>query len=228
MVDQLAMNPIPQAIRPGLEASYNYDSFRDRAIDSPSQQKLPDADRYGPQTSAGAIALGRALNYSPQRIEHLVSGYFGWLGIQALNVSDLMARPALSLPARPDRDFSQPENMFGIGDFVKSANAGQGKYLQRFYDQQSRLDQVYATYSDARKVGDIEKAQELASGNEMRQRVVYNSIGRNIERLTLQGKRITNDPNLSPAEKREALSQINLNRNRLAQMADGYGRRPVP
>lgn len=52
-----------------------------------------------------------------------------------------------------------------ICDFVKSANAGQGKYLQRFYDQQNKLDQVYTVYSDARKVGDIEKAQELASGS---------------------------------------------------------------
>lgn len=54
--------------------------------------------------------------------------------------------------------------------------------------------------------------------------MVYNNIGNNIERLTLQGKKIANNPNLSPAEKCEALNQINLNKKRLAQMADERGR----
>ncbi|MDQ2140924.1 LPD38 domain-containing protein [Alcaligenaceae bacterium B3P038] len=99
--DQLQMSPMPQMLKPYLEASFNYDSFRDRNIDTLSQERLPENDRYTSRTSAGAVALGKALGYSPQRIEHLVRGYFGWLGTQALSAADWAVRPALNMPANP-------------------------------------------------------------------------------------------------------------------------------
>lgn len=80
LTEQLSMNPVPQLVKPAMEAAFNYDSFRERNIDSMSQQRLPAGDRFTASTSAGAVALGRTLGLSPQRMEHLVRGYFGWLG----------------------------------------------------------------------------------------------------------------------------------------------------
>ncbi|HCP76806.1 MAG TPA: hypothetical protein DIU11_03480, partial [Pusillimonas sp.] len=99
--DQLAMNPVPQLFKPVMGAFFNYDDFRGVNIDSMGQMRLPAEDRYRASTSAGAVALGQALNMSPQRIEFLVRGYFGWLGSQALNVADLAARPLTDMPSNP-------------------------------------------------------------------------------------------------------------------------------
>jgi len=107
LTEQLAMNPVPQIVKPAMEAAFNYDSFRERDIDTVRQQRLPASDRFTASTSAGAVALGRTLGISPQRLEHLVRGYFGWLGTQALNVSDHLARPLSGLPDNPRRDLNR-------------------------------------------------------------------------------------------------------------------------
>lgn len=101
LTEQLSMNPVPQLVKPAMEAAFNYDSFRERDIDSVGQQRLPAGDRFTASTSAGAVALGRALGVSPQRVEHLARGYFGWLGTQALSVSDYLARPLSGLRRTP-------------------------------------------------------------------------------------------------------------------------------
>ena len=50
------------------------DAFRDTDIDSTSQERLLAGERCRSTASAGAIAAGQTLLYSPQRIEHLVRG----------------------------------------------------------------------------------------------------------------------------------------------------------
>ncbi|WP_421446696.1 LPD38 domain-containing protein, partial [Agrobacterium tumefaciens] len=182
--------PMPQMLKPYLEASFNYDSFRDRNIDTPSQERLPDGDRYTSRSSAGAVALGKALGYSPQRIEHLVRGYFGWLGTQALSAADWAARPALDMPANPSRDMAKIENWFVVGDFLKGADTTSSKYTQRFYDQQREIDQVYAAFTQARKEGDIERARELAGDDKLKLRGLYQSANRRMQEIGQQIKRI--------------------------------------
>ena len=61
LAEQLSMNPVPQLVKPAMEAAFNYDSFRERDIDSVGQQRLPAGDRFTASTSAGAVALGRTL-----------------------------------------------------------------------------------------------------------------------------------------------------------------------
>lgn len=107
--DQLAMNPIPQVARPMLEALFNYDTFRSRPIDSAAQQRLPAPDRYTSSTSAAAVELEGATGMSPNRIDHLVTGYLGWFRVQALNVADVMVRPMTDLPSNPRRDMSKTD-----------------------------------------------------------------------------------------------------------------------
>ena len=62
LAEQLSMNPVPQLVKPAMEAAFNYDSFRERDIDSVGQQRLPAGDRFTASTSAGAVALGRTLD----------------------------------------------------------------------------------------------------------------------------------------------------------------------
>lgn len=199
--DQLSMNPIPQAVRPAMEASFNWNSFQGRPIDSMGQERLPAEDRYTARTSAGAVALGRLTGSSPQKIEHLARGYFGWLGLQALNASDLMARDMLALGANPAHDFGKVDNLAVIGSFIKARDAGSSKYVQRFYDQQREVDMLYAAYAAARQAGDLERARELAGDDRLKLRGLYLAADREMTKVNRRIRQVTNDKRLSAEAK---------------------------
>ncbi|WP_277404306.1 LPD38 domain-containing protein [Achromobacter xylosoxidans] len=221
------MNPVPQLVKPAMEAAFNYDSFRERDIDSVGQQRLPAGDRFTASTSAGAVALGKALGLSPQRLEHLVRGYFGWLGTQALNVSDHLARPLSGLPENPRRDLSRLDNWFVVGDFVKESDPRSSKYIQRFYDEQREVNQAYAAFSQARELGDLERVRELAGDDQMHLRALFKAADSQLRDVNLKIKALER-ASIPADEKRAQLDLLYRARNRLAALADQHARSARP
>lgn len=225
LVNNLEMNPVPQIILPAAEAWYNYDMFRGQAIDSMAMERLMPGDRYNANTSAGAVALGRAMNVSPQKLEHMVNGYFGWLGMQALSVSDLMGRTMMDLPSSTRRDMSQTNNWFIVGDFLKESGGSANKYSERFYNVQRDIEQIYATANHARHVGDMERYQELISQPKMAARGALKFADKQISRINQQVRAVIADRNLSAADKNAQLSQLYERRRQVAKQADEAARR---
>jgi hypothetical protein len=221
---QLAMNPVPQIARPVMESAFNYDLFRMGPIDSMGQQNLAAEDRFTSTTSAGAIAAGRAVGMSPQRMEHMVRGYFGWLGTQALNASDYMLRGAMDLPSNPRRDLSSPNNIFVMGDFLKEAGSTSGKYVTRFYAMQAEIDELYASANFARNTGDGDRAAELMADERMRLRSLYKAGDKQISRLNKQIKAAGNDRKLSAVEKSGRIETLTRLRNSIARRVDESAR----
>lgn len=186
--------------------------------------RLPAQDRHTARTSAGAVALGQVLNTSPQRLEFLMHGYFGRLGTQALNVADLVARPFTDLPANPARDLSRVDNWFIAGDFIKEPDVRSSKYVQRFYDQQREIEQIYAAYTEARKAGDLERALELAQRDEIKLRPLYQSANKQMQAINRRIRTIDSDRTLDAASKSVLRDQLYQQRNRLAAVADERSR----
>lgn len=224
LMDQLSMNPVPQAFKPAMEAAFNYDSFRKSAIDSQGQERLPPAERYTSSTSAAAVAAGQLANISPQRLEHLVRGYFGWLGTQALNAGDYMLRGPMDLPANPRRDASNPDNWMLYGDFVKPLAGGSSKYLERFYEMQHQVDQLYASASEARKVDDLERLQELAGNSTLKLRPIYAAANRRITAINQRMRAVSNDATLGAEEKMALLRELSESRSHVARVVDERAR----
>ncbi len=218
--DQLSMNPIPQAVKPIAEAAANYDMFQGHDIDNMAETKRSAKTRFTPTTSAGAIAVGRTINVSPKRIEHMVRGYFGWLGQQALNVSDLLARDAMDLPSNPRRDLTKVDNMFAIGDFVKDTKGEYSKYVDRLYELQDRVNRVYADLNYARKTGDVEGQAELRDAEELRLRPAVKSGAKQISNLRKRIKAVGNDRTLSAHEKRIQIDDLRQQQNDIARRTD--------
>lgn len=221
---QLAMNPVPQIARPLTEAAFNYDMFRGAPIDSLSQQRLLPEDRFTARTAAPAVAAGQALGVSPQKIEHVLTGYFGWLGIQALNVGDLLSRSALGLPSSPSQDLSKANNLFVIGDFVKEAGSTSSKYVTRFYDMQRDIDAVYASANQARKAGDTDRTAQLLADPRLRMRPMFRNADNQITKINQQIRATTNNPTLSAAEKGKRLENLQAQRNLIAERIDAAAR----
>jgi hypothetical protein len=219
-VDQLSMNPVPQAVKPAMEAFFNYDTFQGRPIDSMGQENLPPADRFTARTSAPAIGVGKAIGMSPQRVEYMLRGYFGWLGVQALNVADLVSRPLTELPSNPNRDIFSVSNWPLAGDFVKSNASMSSKYVDRFYSNQQQTEQLYSAYSAARKAGDVERAKDLAGTDAVRLRTLSNALNRQMTEINQRIRRATSDRSLGATDKRTLLDGLTQQRNRIAEHAD--------
>jgi len=218
--DQLQMNPVPQAVRPLMEVAFNRDTFRGRPIDGMGQERLPAEDRYTARTSAAAVMAGRATNVSPQRIEHLVKGYFGWLGVQALNVADIATRPMTSLPSNPARDMTSVSNWPVAGEFLRDASSVSSKYVERFYTMQQQNEELYAAFSAARAAGDIDRAMKLADTDAVQNRTFHNAAKRQMQEVGRSIRQVTADPSLSVREKNELLTHFQAIRNQIAHQVD--------
>jgi hypothetical protein len=214
------MNPVPQAVRPLMEVAFNRDTFRGRPIDGMGQERLPAEDRYTARTSAAAVMAGRATNVSPQRIEHLVKGYFGWLGVQALNVADIATRPMTSLPSNPTRDMTSVSNWPVAGEFLRDASTVSSKYVERFYTMQQQNEELYAAFSAARAAGDIDRAMKLADTDAVQNRAFHNAAKRQMQEVGRSIRQVTADPSLSVRQKNELLTHFQAIRNQIAHQVD--------
>ncbi len=214
---QLSMNPVPQIFRPLMEASFNWNTFQGRPIDGTGQERLPAEDRHTARTSAGAIALGRVVKVSPQRIEHMVRGYFGWLGTQALAVSDLIGRELFDMPANPAHDFSRPENLAIVGAFIRPASGSGSKYVNRYYNQLGQVQQLYAAWKAARMAGDYDRAAALYKDDRIRLRGLYTAADKHMRAVNQRIRRVTADRSLSARSKAELLAGLYRVRDRLAE-----------
>ena len=221
LAEQLSMNPVPQLVKPAMEAAFNYDSFRERDIDSVGQQRLPAGDRFTASTSAGAVALGRTLGVSPQRVEHLARGYFGWLGTQALNVSDPGA--AAVGPAREPAPRPGPDRQLVHRRRLRERSGSAQQHTQRFYDQQREVNQVYAAYSQARELGDLDRARALAGDDHLRVRA-FKAADSQLRDVNQKIKALER-ADIPTDEKRAQLDLLYRARNRLAAVADQHARR---
>ncbi len=90
-----------QAIKPLFEAINNQNSFTDSSIVQYYEEKRKPALQTRQSTSQIANFLGEAFNLSPLKIEHVLTGYTGSLGVYALGVTDAFTRAVTGSPMLP-------------------------------------------------------------------------------------------------------------------------------
>jgi hypothetical protein len=88
IISTLAFNPIPQTVKPIIEASWNYNSFTGRAIVGAGMEGRSPEFQVGPSTSEVAEKLGSATGLSPLKIDHVWQGYTGTIGMYAVQLVD--------------------------------------------------------------------------------------------------------------------------------------------
>jgi len=92
---------IPAAVKPLIEVGLGKSFFTGRDLESGAEQMQEPWARYRENTSEAAKILGQLFNISPIKIETLVSGYTGSLGMalmQAANV--ILPTPETDLPEK--------------------------------------------------------------------------------------------------------------------------------
>jgi hypothetical protein len=215
--DQLSMNPTPQLVRPIIDLYANRDSFTGRQIESESMRRLRAQDRFQARTSEAAKGLGRAGILSPVQIDHLIRGYFSWLGAFAVGAADLATRPLTDAPEKPDSDWLKSFS----GGLVSETEGAPSRYVTQLYEQARIIEEAHATWRNLQKTGRTEEAAEFREENReiltKHQRI--ERVKRAVSRLNERERAIERDPVRDGAAKRAALLEIERRKERAARMA---------
>ena len=224
-----SLDPVPQAFKPLLDIYANKDSFTGRAIESQADRRLRPQDRYNERTSEVARLLGSMglpepsqlikgdySPLSPKQVDHLIRGYFSWLGTATSTVSDFALRPAMDRGERPDLRL---RDVFLAGNFVEALPTGSSRYVSQMYEQSRKVEQAFASYREALKQGDMEKAADIKeqSGDKLRNRVAYATATKRMAEINAQVKRIEASRVLSGEAKRGRLNELEAARGKIAQ-----------
>ena len=110
---------------------------------------------------------------------------------------------------------------------MKEADPRSSKYTQRFYDQQREVNQVYAAYSQARELGDLDRARALAGDDHLRVRALFKAADSQLRDVNQKIKALER-ADIPTDEKRAQLDLLYRARNRLAAVADQHARAARP
>lgn len=224
-----AMDPTPQAIKPFLDVYANKDSFSGRAIEGMADERLRPQDRYNERTSEVArllgswglpdpvrLAKGEYSGLSPKQVDFLLRGYFGWLATVSTTATDTIARPMLDRGERPSMRL---RDTFLAGNFVEELPTGSSRYVTTMYEQAKGVEQAWASHQAAIKSGDIELARSIQEeeGPKLRNRMAINAAKQQMAELGQRAKKIEGDRLMTGEIKRERLTQIEQQRNAIAQ-----------
>ena len=164
--ETFAIDVRPQMITPYLEVYSNKDTFTDRPIEPLWMRALPPSERKYAYTSSAYVNTSKMLElipwktiqFSPVQIEHLVQGYFGWVGSSVAQVASFTDYP------RKLTQFTSAESPLFMG-FVKPMPSIQTRYKTEFYSAMTEMNEVQKLMNLYMKNGDTDKAMKLYTKN---------------------------------------------------------------
>lgn len=215
--DNLSMNPVPQAVKPIIDLYSNKDSFSGRPIETMGMEKLKSQYRYTQSTSMVARGLSTATAgaLSPVQFDHVMRGYFGWLGSFVVGGADMVVRPLTGEASRPQADYWKMATA-GIAAEVES---GSSRYVSQMYEQAKVLEEAYGTYRSLLKEGKVAEAKEFFEDNK-ESLLKYKSVEKvkAAEAKFNERIRMIERSAMDPAEKKTKIREIQVQKDRVARL----------
>uniref|UniRef100_UPI00374CCC0E LPD38 domain-containing protein n=1 Tax=Rhodoferax sp. TaxID=50421 RepID=UPI00374CCC0E len=222
--DNLSMNPVPQLVKPMIDIYANKNSFTGRPIETMGMERLQSEYRFtgntsmlarGASTAANAVAsLVGAQALSPVQIDHLLQGYFGWLGSFVVGASDILARPATGQPTKPDADFFKA----ATGGMVSDLRDAPSRYVSQMYQQATAIEQAYATWKSLIAEGKGKDAAEFFAEN--RDEIIKHRSVEGAKRAEAKANaeiKAVERSDMTSAEKRERIRLVLQRKDRIAR-----------
>jgi hypothetical protein len=234
LVDNLNLNPIPQAVGPLLDVYANTDSFTGRPIEPQGMEALRPDYRYTANSTMFSRALstaGQAVYdatgltqtgsrfFSPLQIDHLVDGYFGWLGSFVTAAPDLILRPVTGQPVRPAWDWWK----VGSGGFVHELGSDGSYFTTAMHEQAQILGESMATYQNLLRTGRAPEAVAFAKDHmqDMARGAMLQAVQGRMGAYTEVRRLIENSQTMSADQKRQRLLAIKAQEESVAQRMIG-------
>lgn len=202
---------MPQAVKPILEAAFNYNFFGGRPIETAYEQTLLPEARFRENTSELAKTIGSAAGVSPVMLDHLVRGYTASIGlafVQALGYAWPDEGPEKASKRLSDTPVFGP---------LFQPNDAQG-IVSAVYEKARKVQQIQRTYEDMLKDGNRAEAQAFVQENlkDLVQAEVMGNFTAHMRKLT-QHEAAIKASSLSAEEKRERLDEVRRLRIKIAR-----------
>jgi len=224
--DNLSMNPIPQLVKPLLDVYANKDAFTGRPIESMGMERLKSEYRFTGNTSMAARGISSGLNsvselfdkeaLSPVQVDHMLRGYFGWLGSFVVGSSDLLARPATEQPTKATPDYWK----VATGGIASDLRDAPSRYVSQIYTQAKEIEQAYGTWKSLVKEGKALEAADFLEDHrdEIMQHKQVNNLKLSLSKLN-ERIRIIERSSMDPDMKREKIREIQQIKDQRSRLA---------
>jgi hypothetical protein len=194
---------IPQAAKPLIEVGLGKSFYTGRDILSAREKQLLPEEQYRVNTSEAAKLVGSTLGISPIKIEALVNGYTGTMGLAFLQAISLGV-PSKETPEQAVKRLSEYPI---IGGVFQPNDAG--GIINSVYERMNEVSQVKSTVDKLLQEGKVQEAEALITkrGTDYMQSELANTFKTNMNMLT-QAERAVAASKMSPEEKRKQLDDI--------------------
>jgi hypothetical protein len=150
---------MPQAIKPIVENVSGYSFFTGRQLESAKEQMVEPAYRYRDNTTEVAKGIGKMFDVSPIKVENLVRGYTGGMGLAFLQA----VSAAIPTTGTPEQATKRISDMPVVGGLFQPEDAG-GR-LSAMYESIKEAQQVQKTFDSLVKEGKRAEAKEYLQKN---------------------------------------------------------------
>ena len=195
---------VPNMVAPLIENAINKDLYYNTDIVKSYDLELPDSQQYYEYNSQLAILLGEVFNYSPAKIDNLISGYFAGLGTSVTDTMDYTLGK-LGITAE------QPE--MGAED-----NAVAKRFIVNVNSNSASIDEMYNRKTELTKKSNSE---EGLTPNEKEELESLTNATSNISKINKQIKEIKKDLTMSGKEKAEQIKVLQEQKTDMAREALG-------
>lgn len=225
---------IPQLLQPARDLIADEDSFTKRPIEgtlgergfgrglSPELRKrayTSETAGYASQLLSGI--LWDEVTLSPVQIDHLVEGYFGWLGAMALKASDMALEPFSGAGEAPTKSWLKAPL---VERFFRTGVPRSTKYVTAFYQIDAELermanDQRFYDKNGAVRPDMAEAAARHAAENadDLAWLKSFRKSFRKLSEINQQQVMIRNDPSLTGDQKRDQIEMLDVERHDIAR-----------
>jgi N12 class adenine-specific DNA methylase len=214
--ETMAINPTPQFAMPIIESVANRKFFFDQPIEGMSDEGKIESARYDENTSMTMRVLGEWTGYSPKKLEHLLNGYLGTMGMYALGIADMFADYATGRADKPEWKLEDLPVIKALyrGDTNKST-----QYTTDVFDRWSEIDQVFRTINSFKKEGRTEEAEELRADNleKLRYRRQLGKARNQLGDIRKQMDQLSRNRIITAEAKREKMDGLIEKRNAIAK-----------
>jgi hypothetical protein len=199
-----------------VENATNWNFFGEKPIVPQSKENLLPYMQYGKYTTETAKIIGKALNWSPSKIENFVRGVSGGTGQYGLEAMDL----ALSMISGKEEKGKRPREWADVPlvkGFVTRPVETDPQSLRDFYENAKDIDASYKSYRESLKTLDIKEAEAIRK--EYPKLLLYPSIENIREGISNINKQIDlmSQSKASDENKRKSISKLEQIRMKLAQ-----------
>jgi hypothetical protein len=195
--------PIPQALKPAIEAGLGKSFYTGRDILSGREKDLLPEEQFRANTAEISKLIGQQAGVSPIILESLVRGYTGTMGLAFLHTLSLGVPPGEG----PEKAVKRLSEYPVVGGAFQPNDAG--AIINSVYERMNNAQKVGRTYEKMVTEGRAAEANSLLQrrGNEVLQAELGDEFKSNMNQI-VAAERAIQASNMSGEEKRKQLDEL--------------------